>query len=296
MPNPEKDSPPVSMMDGLSYLNQGLYRDLDWDATLDYMLRRYVRPLQDHLRIEDMTLADCAAGFGWFAFAYLRAGGKHATLIEPDHLRLQAAEQIANQLGLAKRCTFVNSTLQDTHFRDLEFDIFASIETLEHVGRENFASCILTITRCARHCVLLTSPNAAFPMIAHDTRLPFAHWLPKKARKTYARIFGRINAEAGNDFLWAKDLKPLRQQFSPNATYQTFRNYREFLDFYPHYVPYGPPQDRSRHKPSLALSLFVYAVGKLCGTNSYIISPNLANIWIRNSTLTKNSKQDKRRG
>lgn len=265
----------------LHYFYSGGYGDLDWEATLDYMTKRYIRPLQREFDLNTMRFADCAAGFGWLSFAYLRAGGRHATLIEPDRLRLEAARAIAVRLGMVERCTFICSTLESAPLENQSIDIFACVETLEHVGRDSITACVATIVRCAGHGVLLTTPNALFPVIAHDSRLPFAHWLPKAARRRYAAIFNRLEQEVGNDFLTPADLALLRQYFEPVARYQTFVSYGEFLDFYPHYLPYGPAANRNRQRPSLFLRLFVRLAGMLFGKHAYRVSPNLSNIWIR---------------
>jgi 2-polyprenyl-3-methyl-5-hydroxy-6-metoxy-1,4-benzoquinol methylase len=265
----------------LHYLHKGIYGDLDWEATLDYMTRRYIQPLQREFDLNGMHFADCAAGFGWLSFAYLRAGGKHATLIEPDEPRLEAARAIAKQLGVSERCTFICSTLESAPLENKSVDIFACVETLEHVGQVNIAACVATIVRCTRHGVLLTTPNALFPVIAHDTRLPFAHWLPKAARRSYAARFNRLEEEEGNDFLTPADLSLLRSSFKPAARYQTFASYKEFLAFYPHYLPYGPAAHRHRHGAPLSLRLFVLLAGLLLGRHAYRVSPNLSNIWVR---------------
>lgn len=263
------------------YLESGVYADLDWDATLDYMARRYIQPLRQHCDISRMHLADCAAGFGWFSYAYLLAGGLHATLIDSDFPRLQDARAIAAKLGLLERCSFVFATLESLPFKEDFFDIFASVETLEHVGKPNIAACVNSLVRCTRQCILLTTPNACFPVVAHDTRLPFAHWLPKPWRRVYAGYCGRLDMDEGSDFLSPADLAPLRAQFQPVARFQTFNSYPEFVHFYPHYLPYGPQQYRQRARPSLPLRCFVFTVGSVFGRQAYRFSPNLSNIWLR---------------
>lgn len=265
----------------LHYLHNSAYGDLDWELTLDYMTRRYIDPLRRKFDIETMHFADCAAGFGWLSFAYLRSGGKHATLVEPDGPRLDAAREIGARLGLSNRCTFICSTLESVPFESKSIDIFASVETLEHVGQANIAACIATMVRCTRHGILLTTPNALFPVVAHDTRLPFAHWLPKPMRRRYAAWFNRLEQDQGNDFLTPSDLALLREHFKPVAQYQTFSTYREFLAFYPHYLPYGPTRNRNRHRAPVSLRLFVLLAGTVLGSHAYCVSPNLSNIWTR---------------
>jgi hypothetical protein len=266
--------------DPLSYFTTSEYGDLDWAGTLDFMTRRYIHPLQQHLDISKLVLADCAAGFGWLSFAWLLAGGEHAILIEPNHERLEAARVIAQKLGIEGRCEFRCTTMQNAQLGAKSVDVFASVETLEHVGRANIKDCVATIADCTRLAVLITTPNARFPVIAHDSRLPFAHWLPKAWRKVYAAWFKRSKQEIGNDFLSPRDLAPVINAFKPVARFQTFQTYREFINFYPHYLPYGLAGGRHRHAPSRALRCWIKVVGTLFGVHAWRFSPNLANIWL----------------
>jgi hypothetical protein len=263
----------------INYLNQGLYGDLDVPKTLDYMHRRYIESLAKKFDLSQMVLADAAAGFGWLSFAYLLAGGKKAILVEPDRERLEAAKKLAQALGIESRCEFICAFLQDVPFEENTVDIFASVETLEHVGRNNIGTCVKKIVQSARHAVLLTTPNGLFPVVAHDTRLPFAHWLSAGIRKPYAALFKRTQNNDNNDFLIPSDLMPLYEKFKPVTAYATFDSYQSFLNFYPHYLPYGPKIYRQRNVPSFFLRNFVKIIGFFMKENAYKYSPNLAAIW-----------------
>lgn len=262
-------------------LGDSFYSDLDVDQTLDYMRRRYVEPLSRHIDIGTASLADCAAGFGWLSFAFLQAGGRNAILVDPDGPRLEKAERIAQMLGLADRCQFHCRFMQDLDIPPA--DVFASIETLEHVGAKNIEPCIQAIASKALKAIILTTPNRWFPWIAHDTGLPLAHWMPLKLRTKYAYAAGRGNRERTNSFVSPGDLGILRRKgFKPVSKYQTFSTFKEFIAFYPHYLPYGDrPQARNRTKPKPGLAAWVRTVGALAGTASYAISPNLSSIWVR---------------
>lgn len=76
-------------------------------------------------------------------------------------------------------------------------DIVYCIEVVEHVRRDEGA--LRDLARISRDIVILTTPNLRFPVIAHDTELPFCHWLPPSWRVPYARMFKRTDRE--NDFL-----------------------------------------------------------------------------------------------
>jgi ubiquinone/menaquinone biosynthesis C-methylase UbiE len=264
------------------YLRDGIYRDLDIPLTLDYMTRRYVAPVGRHIDLTTAVVADCAAGFGWLSFAFLRAGARHAILLDLDEPRMDAAREIADRLGLADRCEFVVAQLQDTPLAADSVDVYASIETLEHVGASNIRSGVAAIARCARQAVVLTTPNFLFPVVSHDTRLPAAHWLPPGVRHAYARAAGRGDQDDGNVFAKPWDLRPLMRKFRPISRYQTFETLAEFDRFYPHYLPYGPADSgRQRSAPKRGQRVLHAALGNGLGCWSFALAPNLASIWCR---------------
>jgi ubiquinone/menaquinone biosynthesis C-methylase UbiE len=262
--------------------DDGIYRDLDVELTLDYMRRRFVTPLSRHVDIAAATLLDCASGFGWLAFAYLLAGGRHATLVEMSAPRLDAARAIARLLGIADRCSFRDDRLQDIAIDDDGADVFASIETLEHVGRENVRASLHTMARVAKRAIILTTPNFLFPILAHDTELPFAHWLPAGLRRRYASAAGRGDLDRGNEFLMPWDLAPLLVKFRPASRFQTFATRKDYERFFPHYLPYGArPAQRYRANPRSGQRFFQMALAATIGRYSFALAPNLASLWLR---------------
>lgn len=272
----------ISEIPYLRAYDDGIYRDLDIELTLDYMRRRFVVPLSRHIDIAEATLLDCASGFGWLAFAYLLAGGKHAVLVELDRQRLDATHDIARLLGVEDRCSFLSDRIQDLPLSDNSVDIFASVETLEHVGRRNVRPALRNMARIARRAVVLTTPNFLFPMVAHDTELPLAHWLPRGLRRRYAAAMGRAELDRGNKFLMPWDLAPLAGKFRPASPYQTFASREEYDRFYPHYMPYGPRQVRRwRDAPRRGQRAMQTMLARLLGNYSFTLAPNLAGIWLR---------------
>lgn len=275
----------LATLNDIDYIQEydgGIYRDLDVELTLDYMRRRFVVPVSRHVDIANSTLLDCAAGFGWLAFAYVLAGGKRATLVEPDERRLEAARDIAQRLGIEQRCQFIAAHIQDIDLEDDGIDIFTTIETLEHVGRANIAACVSNIARIARQAVILTAPNFLFPVVAHDTDLLFAHWLPEALRRRYAAARGRARFDHGNQFPLPWDLAPLMAKFRPSSRYQTFATRQDYDRFYPHYMPYGPSEaKRYRTSPRRGQRPLQIALSAVLGRYSFMLAPNLASMWLR---------------
>jgi hypothetical protein len=260
----------------------GYDQNLDIDGTIDFMTRRYVTPMAQRCDLSEATLADGAAGYGWLSIAFLLRGGREAILIDLDAERLANAQEICRILGVGNRCRFVNRTLQDTGLDNDSVDIFASIETLEHVGRPHVRDSLQEIARITRDLVILTTPNRIFPVVAHDTRLPFAHWLPRPLRRLYARPFGRLPSECGNHFLAPWDLQPLTRKFKPDSRIATFRTLDELKHFYPHYLPYlKDPAHRLRQRPNPLLWRYQTIIATLLSTRSYWLAPNLASVWVR---------------
>jgi ubiquinone/menaquinone biosynthesis C-methylase UbiE len=282
VPIPDETLRAIAEIPYLRDYDDGIYRDLDVELTLDYMRRRFVTPLSRHIDITAANLLDCASGFGWLAFAYLLAGGKHATLVELSAPRLAAARAVARLLGVADRCGFRGERLQDIALADDGADIFASIETLEHVGRENVHASLTNMARVAKRVIVLTTPNFLFPVVAHDTELPFAHWLPAGLRRRYASAAGRGDLDRGSQFLMPWDLAPLLAKFRPASRFQTFATRRDYEHFYPHYLPYGARQaQRYRGHPRSGQRYLQMALAATLGRYSFALAPNLASLWLR---------------
>ena len=193
--------------------HKSIYFNLDINKTLEYFIKRYILSLKKNINISNARAIDCGCGYGWFGFAYLFAGGKHITLVEPDQKRLEVARQIAYILNFNESSiSFVNSSIEKLNFNENKFDIFVSIETLEHIGKENIIKSLEKINLLTSKVILLTTPNKLFPVIAHDTRIPLLHWFPIKYRKIITKYLGKENSEH-NDFVSPFDLKVFNKKF-----------------------------------------------------------------------------------
>ena len=158
--------------------NNSIYANLEINNTLEHFVKRYINPLQSSIDIKKANAIDCGCGYGWFSFAYILSGGKHITMVEPDENRLAIAKDIASILE-------INSSIENLNYNENTFDIFVSIETLEHIGKSSIKKSLEKIKFLTSNIILLTTPNKFFPIIAHDTRIPFLHWLPIKYRSMF---------------------------------------------------------------------------------------------------------------
>jgi 2-polyprenyl-3-methyl-5-hydroxy-6-metoxy-1,4-benzoquinol methylase len=275
----------IARIRAVSHLQRSSYRDLDIAATLDFFRNRYLRPLARIHPLADATLVDCASGYGWLAIGFLLAGGRSAIAVDMDAERLDAARRIAEIFGVAERMELLCSPMQSIPLEVDAADFFVSVETLEHVGRENVRPALERMRDIARRAVLLTTPNKLFPAVAHDTRLPFLHWLPPKRRGRVARLFGREELDAGSEFLSPFDLRILLEKFRPVSRCVTFEDFAEYRRQFPFYQPYGPDDSKRRiGRPSLAKATYYRAASELLGSRSYWVMPTLTTLMARRST------------
>tara|TARA_R110000868_G_scaffold259361_9_gene517449 strand:+ start:54228 stop:55064 length:837 start_codon:yes stop_codon:yes gene_type:complete len=269
----------VQEISELPFLRNTEYYNLDFQKTLEYIIKRYIQPLNEHLDLSTSTLVDCGAGFGWLAFGFLLSGGKHATLCDIDEPRLKDAERIAEILNIKDKCDFIAAPMQELPFHENQFDIFVSVETLEHVGDPHIDACIELISKSTDKLVILTTPNKFFPLVLHDNKIPMSHWIPSSKRSLYTNLFG-VKGKPENDFVSPLRLKPLRQKFAPVSTTLTFKSYKDWKSSYPFYSPYNY-SNRWKDKAPFFLRCVYFSLAKIFGKNSYYFSPNLCRIWLK---------------
>ncbi len=273
----------IQEIKSLPYFQESIYANLDIEGTLDFFIRRYINPLSKHFDISTTTALDCGTGFGWFSIAYLMEGGKSVIAVDLDQDRLNEAKNIADIFSVSNRIEFIAAAIQDIPLVENSVDIFISIETLEHVGKENIKSALLQISDIASRGVLITTPNKFFPVIAHDTRLPFIHWLSPRKRGKYAKLFGRESWDHGNDFVSPSNLRILFEKFEPSSSCLTFADYKSYISHFPFYLPYGSDQQKRFHnRPSLLKAIYYWIVSKILGNYSYWLMPSLSHIFVKN--------------
>ena len=258
------------------YFRDTHYASLDVTATLDYFKRAFV----DQIRIRPLTashvLTDVGTGFGWLAMALATFTPAKVIAIEYEPVRLEAARRIADLLGLEGRIDWRVGSLQDTSLGDRESDVTFCIEVLEHVRRDPAA--FAELARITRRDLVFTTPNGAFPVIAHDTRLPFCHWLPMPMRDVYARAFGRSAMQEGNRFWRPGDLRKHLTGFKRVSGFLNFASVEDYFRLYPFYLPYG--SGSWRRAPSPTRKAYFGLVSRFGRATPYFL-PSLAGIFER---------------
>jgi SAM-dependent methyltransferase len=247
-------------------------------GALEYFRRRYFNALRSHCDPTTSLLADCGCGLGWMALSYLLEGGLRAIGIDLDPVKLRVASQFADILGVRDRIEFRPGSIISLPLRDQSVDVFTCIETLEHLDGQARRA-LQEIRRTTRSVVVVSTPNKCFPIVAHDTRLPFAHWLGPRTRRLYARLFDRVSHDDGNEFVSPREVRRALVDFELASRLLGFRSLREYLATYPHYLPYlgaGYVRQLSTWK-----MCFYAAVHALAGCRAFDVMPSLTGVFKR---------------
>lgn len=214
------------------------HRGLDPEASLDFFLRMYIRPAQKYLDISQSVLLDCACGTSFLAHAYVLAGGRRAIAVDLSRQRVEVSRDIGKALGIRDRVEYLQGSITELPFGDKSVDVFASIETLEHVGKRRYEA-VAEINRLTRQLIILTTPNLWAPVTPHDTGLPLAHWMPAWLRCIYARLFKRQDENSNNLFVSPLKLNSILRDFRRGSRVLTFGTFQEWVNVHPYYLPYG---------------------------------------------------------
>lgn len=203
------------------FRNSG-YRKLDLNQLIDSYVHEFVEPL---LRLQERPsrVADVGAGYGWLAFAFALRTDARLMVVEVDAARLRAAQQIAAILGVADRMEWITAAIAGIPLADQSVDAAYCVEVIEHTGVE--PAFVGELARITRDVLVITTPNKLFPVIGHDTKLPFCHWLPLPARDVYARLFRRTRRQHNNLFWTPQRLFGALPAFQRTSTFLQFESY-----------------------------------------------------------------------
>jgi 2-polyprenyl-3-methyl-5-hydroxy-6-metoxy-1,4-benzoquinol methylase len=250
----------------------GVYRNIDLDGALDFYIRRYVTPLAAFAEIsEGDVVADIGAGYGWLSVAFALASRAHVVAVDNDEPRLDAARRISEILGVADRIDWRVGCLGQLPLGDGEARVTYCIEVIEHIGRVRPA--IRDLSRVTEEVLVITTPNLYFPVIAHDTKLPFCHWLPLSIRARYAEICRRTDCQNDNLFWSPRALMRELPEFEVASRFLHYASRADYLSTFPYYLPYGG--GGMRHADGHLKSAY-YALAAFLGRRSLYVMPSLA--------------------
>lgn len=264
-----------------------MYSKLDLEPALDFFMRLYIHPIQKHVDISKTVLLDCGCGIGLLSHAYILAGGKYAVAADFSAKRVRTAIELSEALGIRDKIDYLQCSADALPFSDKSVDMFACIETLEHIGQNRYQG-VSEINRATKELVLVTTPNQWFPVVSHDTSLPLAHWMPSFLRAIYAKMFKRQNRNFNNLFLNPSKLNAGLKDFKRISHVLNFDNFEDWVQIHPYYLPYG---GKWRKGKGVWVSLeqggfwqvkyhYLRLLSKI-GTNSNYLTHNLAGIYIK---------------
>ena len=256
----------------IPHFARGAYRDIDLNGAVDFYVRRYVRPLASFVEIRAGDIvADIGAGYGWLSVAFALATGARVVAVDMNEPRLEAARCISEILGVADRIDCRIGHMGRLPLGDCEARVTYCIEVIEHIGRD--CAAIRDLSRVSAEALVITTPNLYFPVISHDTKLPFCHWLPLGLRARYAKICGRADRENDNLFWSPRALMRGLPDFEVVSPFLHYASRADYLSTFPFYLPYVG--GGMRHSDGRLKSVF-YALAALLGRHSIYVMPSLA--------------------
>lgn len=254
----------------IDHFRNSEYQRLDINALIDEYMGNFVDPLLELVGTPH-SVADIGAGYGWLAFAFALGTSAEVTMMEYDAKRSLAARQIAAILGIEHRIHWLVGSIAAIPAVDRAFDAVYCVEVIEHTGVEK--KYIAELCRISNDVLVITTPNKVFPIIKHDTVLPFCHWLPLGARDLYAGLCGRRHLQQNNLF-WSP-IQLLR-------AVEGFERHSRFLQFISH-TDYMLTQRRLPQTSGWAylVQQFYFSAVSWTGQLSIFFLPNLASTFRR---------------
>jgi SAM-dependent methyltransferase len=246
------------------------YRQLDLNQVLTEYMSDFVEPLL-RLTGAPRSVADVGTGYGWLALAFALRTEARVTAVEYDGQRLAAARRIADILGVADRIEWVQASVASLPVPDRSIDAVYCIEVIEHTGVH--PAYVAELCRISNDVLVITTPNKIFPVIGHDTALPFCHLLPRRMRDLYAAAFRRRNRQDNNLF-WSPS-----RLLGSTAGFERVSRFMQFAS----YVDYRASRAVRRQRRGfggLCSSLY-HGLASRLGSYSLYALPNLASTFRR---------------
>lgn len=261
----------------VAYFARSQYSQPEIAETLAFYTNRFVRQLFDFTSVNNNTvIVDVGAGFGWLSMAFVYSTKAQVIAIDANEARLAAGKQIANILGVGNKIDWLSGTLGHLPLGEQEADVVYCVEVLEHTNKSTVA--VSDLCRVSKDLIILTTPNQWFPVIAHDTWLPFNHWLPIRMRRIYAKLFNRNNREYSNLFWSPFSLSENIVEFKAVSKWLHYVSYKKFKDTFPFYLPYG----KGEYVKKLTFTKrLCYAIVSRFGIYSHWLLPSLSYVFRR---------------
>jgi len=267
----------IERIRAVPHFRESMYAELDIVKTLEFYYGRYVKQLIDFTEIDKgTTIVDVGAGYGWLLITFALTTPAKLIAVEIDEPRLEAATRIAKILGVYDKIDWRVGGLGSLPATTNEANVAYCIEVLEHVYRSPDA--LKDLARISSDLLIVTTPNLWFPVIAHDTRLPFCHWLPIPIRIRYAKLFNRHEGEVDNLFWSPATLGRGLRDFKVVSNFLHYSSYTNFKETFPFYLPYGVPEQINTLGKKK--QMYYDLASKLKGASRFVL-PSLACVYKR---------------
>jgi len=244
------------------------------DGAIDYFRRKFIENLGSGVDLKRTILLDAGCHEGWNVLAFLLSGGRLAIGIDMNPEAVRVADEFARILGVRERVVFCHGSITRLPLLDRSVDAVCCIEVLEHLDGGADAA-LAELNRVARSTVLITTPNKLAPVVAHDTRLPLAHWMPPTRRRWYAKLFGREADDERNVFVTPFQVTRGLADFRLASEFLGFESFRAFEAFFPHYLPYMGEGVSGVRDLGRAKRAVYWLAHRLFGRGSFYVLPSL---------------------
>jgi len=221
------------------------------------------------------TIVDVGTGYGWLAIACALRTAAKIIAIDVNPERLAAAIEISAVFGVSERIDWRVGSIGELPLDNQQADVTFCIEVIEHVGLD--CRFVYDLGRITKDFLVITTPNQIFPVIGHDTSLPFCHWLPLRARDYYAALFGRRSMQDNNLFWSPSRLLSALNDFERKSDFLQFPTYSDFVSAE---NLLDPDSSETGAKLRRAKNAY-YRLASLAGRNSIYVLPNLASTFRR---------------
>jgi SAM-dependent methyltransferase len=209
----------------IDHYKESEYRSIDLNELLNFYMLNFVEPLMA-IPEKPKSIADIGTGYGWLSIAFALRMQAKVVAVEKDEARIAAAKKIAAVLNVAEKIEWVIGSIAQLPLEDRSFDAVYCIEVIEHTGTDT--NYIKELARISNDILVITTPNRFFPVINHDTGLPFCHWLPLWLRDIYATCFRKTSRQDNNIFWSPFAILLALNEFERVSRFLQFKNYEEY--------------------------------------------------------------------
>jgi len=237
---------------------------------------RYNMPVSFIVREIDLKgkkLLDVGCGTGQNFTAFEKAGITKFCGIDIEASGIRIARERVRCDGI--QCTLIIGDFLEHDFEEERFDIINCFQVLEHIDRARQKITIEKMYHLLHEggIIFIQTPNQLFPIDIHDSKLPFAHWLPRYVSKPYANMFGKTPPH--NTFMCFRDIFKIVEHLPGAKIISRVDMGRSFGDFLKFRISSGRYRD-------WFIVLYAILHYPVMGRNIQRIFPNI-NMLIRKS-------------